>query len=142
MQATILLLFGTALLKLATSDALLLYVRPVARPWVGLAGLALVVLAGWTLLSLARNSTAPELADPTASVEISEDDSIDGHGHGAVTPAMWLVLAPVLAVLVIAPPALGASPRSGHRRCTPPWPGVSRRSRRAASRSGCRCFSS
>lgn len=102
-QATILLLFGAALLKLASSDALLRYVRPVARPWVALAGTALVLLAGWTLLSLLRQ--------PAASASVGDelgDRPGDGHGHGPVTPAMWLVLAPVVAVLVVAPPALGA----------------------------------
>jgi uncharacterized repeat protein (TIGR03943 family) len=98
-QAVILLLFGAALVRLAGSDALLLYVRPVARPWVGLAGLALVLLAGWQLLSLLRR---PAEADGEDDVDVA------GHRHGPTTPVMWLVLAPVIAVLVIAPPALGA----------------------------------
>ncbi len=33
-QSFVLLLFGGALLRLASGDALLRYVRPVARPWV------------------------------------------------------------------------------------------------------------
>jgi uncharacterized repeat protein (TIGR03943 family) len=99
-QATVLLLFGVALLKLAVSDQLLLYVRPGARLWVGLADLALLALAGWILLDQVRENTA-------AGNPMLDGDAIKGHGHGPVSAAMWLVLAPVVAVLVVAPPALG-----------------------------------
>jgi uncharacterized repeat protein (TIGR03943 family) len=100
-QATVLLLFGVALAKLAISDQLLLYVRPAARVWVGLAGLALLALACWTLLGQVLNTPA----EPAAAGEV--DGEVDGHGHGPVSSAMWLVLAPVIAVLLVAPPALG-----------------------------------
>jgi uncharacterized repeat protein (TIGR03943 family) len=92
-QAFILMLFGGALLRLATSTALSRYVRPVSRPWVLLAAVSMVLLAGWTLVSRAR-SGAPR-----------QDD---GHGHAAASRAAWLALAPVIAILVIAPPALGS----------------------------------
>jgi uncharacterized repeat protein (TIGR03943 family) len=88
-QAFVLLLFGGALLRLATTDALLRYVRPVARPWVLLAGAAAVALALWTLLTGSRHGP-------------------DEHGHRGASRAAWLVLAPVVAILVIAPPALGS----------------------------------
>jgi uncharacterized repeat protein (TIGR03943 family) len=92
-QAYVLLLFGGALLRLATTDALLRYVRAVARPWVLLAGAAMVALALWSLLvGLAGTSGVPR----------------DEHGHGRPSRAAWLVLAPVVAILVVAPPALGA----------------------------------
>ena len=111
-QAIILLLFGVALTKLAVSDSLELYVRPAARPWVGLAGLAMLGLAGWNLL---HGPTAPEAEDVeyeagVAGLAAGAAGSLphgDGHDHGPASPAMWLVLAPVVAVLVIAPPALG-----------------------------------
>ncbi len=92
-QAFVLLLFGGALLRLATSDALLRYVRPASRPWVLLAGVAIVLLAGWTLLSR------------TGPIEAA---STDAHGHAAPARAAWLVLAPVVAILIVAPPALGS----------------------------------
>lgn len=88
-----LLLFGGALLRLATTDALLRYVRPVARPWVLLAGAAMVSLALWSLLASSR---ATDGVEP------------DEHGHHGASRAAWLVLAPVVAILVVAPPALGA----------------------------------
>jgi uncharacterized repeat protein (TIGR03943 family) len=95
-QAFVLLLFGGALLRLATTDALLRYVRPVARPWVLLAGAAIVALALWSLF--ARSHSA---ADHDADVA-------DEHGHHGASRAAWLVLAPVIAILVVTPPALGA----------------------------------
>jgi hypothetical protein len=54
-QSFVLLLFGGALLRLATSDALLHYVRPISRPWVLLAGLAFVGLALWNLVAALRS---------------------------------------------------------------------------------------
>lgn len=101
-SATILLLFGTALVKLGLSNELLLYVRPVARPWVLLAGLAVVALAASSLASglLARSRTRPD-----GDTSTSPQDH--GHRHDGTTRTAWLVLAPVVAVLIVAPPALG-----------------------------------
>ncbi len=88
-----LLLLGGALLRLATTDALLRYVRAVVRPWVLLAGAAMVALPLWSLLAGSRRP---------AGVESDE------HGHNRPSRAAWLVLAPVVAILVVAPPALGS----------------------------------
>ena len=99
-QAFVLLLFGGALLRLATTDALLRYVRPVARPWVLLAGAGMVGLAVWSLIAQARSRAGTRSED-------SEVVDAHGHHHGA-SRAGWLVLAPVVAILVVAPPALGA----------------------------------
>lgn len=98
-----LLLFGAALIKLGVSADLLLYVRPSARPWVLLAGIALVLLASWSIVAQARASgAAPESDDHHEAQEAQE-----GHDHGRPPRVAWLVLAPVVAVLIIAPPALG-----------------------------------
>jgi uncharacterized repeat protein (TIGR03943 family) len=90
-QSFVLLLFGGALVRLAVSNELLRYVRPVARPFVLAAGLSILALAVWSIAESSRRG----------------DDRIDGHGHGA-SRAAWLVIAPVVAILVVAPPALGA----------------------------------
>jgi uncharacterized repeat protein (TIGR03943 family) len=92
-QAFVLLLLGGALLRLATTDALLRYVRPVAAPWVLLAGAAMVALALWSLLPSSRRTDGVEP---------------DEHGHHGASRAAWLLLAPVVAIIVVAPPALGA----------------------------------
>jgi uncharacterized repeat protein (TIGR03943 family) len=92
-QAYVLLLLGGALLRLATTDALLRYVRAVVRPWVLLVGAAMVALALWALLAGSRR---PSGVEP------------DEHGHNRPSRAAWLALAPVVAILVVAPPALGS----------------------------------
>lgn len=88
-QAFVLLLFGGALVRLGLSDQLVRYVRPVARPWVLLAGIALFALAVLRLLLAHR-------------VTRTRSDQAGAIGTG------WLVLAPVVAILIIAPPALGS----------------------------------
>jgi uncharacterized repeat protein (TIGR03943 family) len=112
-QSFVLLLFGAALCRLATSDALLRYVRPVARPWVLLAGIGMVGLAIWSLVASYRSRTAPHtsVTTPIASSEAPLDtatEAADIHGHRGASRAAWLIVAPVVAVLVVAPPALGA----------------------------------
>jgi uncharacterized repeat protein (TIGR03943 family) len=102
-QSFLLLLFGAALIRLAAGDALLRYVRPVARPWVLIAGIGVVGLALWSLVAGWRHgddASATEGTDPPTPT--------DAHGHSAVSRAAWLVLAPVVAILVVSPPALGA----------------------------------
>ncbi len=89
-QGYLLLLFGGALLRLATGNLLLRYVRPVARPWVLLAGLALLLLALGRLFQAHR---ADRRQHPPRSATVRTG---------------WLLMAPVLAILVISPPALGS----------------------------------
>ena len=128
-SAVILLLFGVALVKLGLSAELLLYVRPVARPWVLLAGITLVLLSGWSLLGMlgadsdvdaedgVELNPAPDGSPASVAGVAGQSDGraeltgagATGHAHvhdGASRTA-WLVLAPVLAVLIVAPPALG-----------------------------------
>ncbi len=88
-QSFVLLLFGAALIRVAATDVLLRYVRPVARPWVLLAGVGIVIFALWSLAA-----TRPQ------SPDVDE--------HCGTSGVAWLVIAPVIAVVVIAPPALGA----------------------------------
>jgi uncharacterized repeat protein (TIGR03943 family) len=91
-QSFVLLFFGGALVRLAVGEELLRYVRPVARPIVLAAGLSMLALAVWSIAQ-ERHRAA--------------DDLVDRSGHGP-SRAAWLVIAPVVAILVVAPPALGA----------------------------------
>jgi uncharacterized repeat protein (TIGR03943 family) len=89
-QHVLLVLLGGALLRIAADDTHLRYVRPSHRWLLLAAGAVIVVLA---VVALVRDrSGAPA-----------------GHDHGATerhTP--WLLLAPVLVLALVAPPALGA----------------------------------
>ena len=105
-QSFVLLLFGGALLRLSPSDALLRYVRPVSRRWVFLAALAFIALALWGLVA-GRFGKILRPGDEETG-QIGGDEGADAHGHSGASRAGWLVLAPVVAILVIAPPALGS----------------------------------
>ena len=76
------LLLGGVLVRLVASGAYTGYVKPGMRPWLVLAGAGLLVMGVWLLLASRRRSHVP--------------------------PVAWLLLAPVLAVLVVAPGALGS----------------------------------
>jgi uncharacterized repeat protein (TIGR03943 family) len=80
-------LLGGALLRIAADDTYLRYVRPSHRWLVLAAGAVIVVLA---IVGLLRDRTGRPAHEHR-------------HGH---TP--WLLLAPVLVIALVAPPALGA----------------------------------
>ncbi|GIF74587.1 TIGR03943 family putative permease subunit [Asanoa siamensis] len=96
-QGVVLLLLGGAVLKASLTDVYLRYVKEGLRPFLIAAGAVLVVAAVMTLVhDLRQQSREP-------------DDSDDGHGHGHHGPAVgWLLVLPVLGLLLVAPPALGA----------------------------------
>jgi uncharacterized repeat protein (TIGR03943 family) len=85
---TLIALVGAVVLRLTLSDAYLRYVQNGMRPWLLIAGVALVVLGAIALL---RSLLAP-----------SVDDGHDRPREG------WLLLAPIAVLLLVAPPALGS----------------------------------
>ncbi len=91
----LLVLVGGAVLRISVGDVYLRYVKESLRPWLLLSGVTLVLLGLLTLLVVWRAGRADH--DPDAA----------DHGHGA-PGAAWLLLLPVLAIFLIAPPALGA----------------------------------
>ncbi|WP_432978374.1 TIGR03943 family putative permease subunit [Dactylosporangium sp. CA-233914] len=103
-QAVILLLVGGAVLRASLSGQYLNYVKPGLQPYLIAAGAILVVAGAFTLWYELRGARRVE----------QEHD--DGHGHAPGGPKVaWLLLAPVLGLLLFAPPALGsyAAGRSG-----------------------------
>jgi uncharacterized repeat protein (TIGR03943 family) len=103
----VLLLLGGAVLKASLSDIYLRYVKEGLRPFLIGAGVVLVATAVTTLLQDLRAQYAA--ARQAGGDNHDGHDSDDGHGHGAHGPAVgWLLVLPVLGLLLIAPPALGA----------------------------------
>jgi uncharacterized repeat protein (TIGR03943 family) len=94
-QNILLVLLGGALLKIAFTGAYLNYVKPSHR-WLLITGGAIMV--GLALLSIARDLVGARAG------------AIAGHDHDHAHPSSgaWLLLLPVLAVFLVAPPALGA----------------------------------
>jgi uncharacterized repeat protein (TIGR03943 family) len=92
-QGLALAALGVVLVRLSTTGAYLFYVKATMQPFVIAAGAVLIVLGAWVLVdSLRRRSVSP-----------------DDHGHEHGQPAIgWLLLVPTAAILLIAPPPLGA----------------------------------
>ncbi|MEI2729696.1 MAG: TIGR03943 family protein [Candidatus Nanopelagicales bacterium] len=102
-QAVVLIFLGSALLRISFTDIFLRYVKEGMRPFLIATGAILLVLGAWALWDVirGRHDHEPEpVLDEGA-------ESHDGHGHGQMRIA-WLLLLPVLSILLIAPPALGA----------------------------------
>lgn len=94
--AVILVLVGGAILRISLGVTYLNYVKESLRPWLLVSGAVLVVLGLLTMLDIWR-----------ASRSSPPDDPAEAHEHS--TPrAAWLLLLPVLAIFLVAPPALGA----------------------------------
>jgi uncharacterized repeat protein (TIGR03943 family) len=89
---TISLLVGAVLLRLTVTGTYRRYVRVEMGPWLAVAGLAVVVLGLVTLLRVIRH-----------------DRVVDAHGHQPGGDRVgWLLLAPIAALLLVAPPTLGS----------------------------------
>jgi uncharacterized repeat protein (TIGR03943 family) len=105
-QSVLLLLVGGAVLRISLSDVYLRYVKEGLRPFLITAGVLLVVIAVATLVrELFNRDTA--VVVPAGDERDHADD--DGHGHGHHGPRVaWLLVLPVFATFLIAPPALGS----------------------------------
>lgn len=92
-QSLLLLLLGGAVLRITLlSTTYLNYVKPGFRPFLIAAGLVVFVLGA---IGLYQEWRKP-----------SEEDHQHGHSHGP--GVAWLLVLPVFAIFLIAPPALGA----------------------------------
>lgn len=101
MQAVMLIFLGTALVRIALTDIYLRYVKASMQPFLLITGAILLILGVWALVDVIRGRGHEHPAeDEGAEVH-------DGHNHGQMRIA-WLLMLPVLSILLIAPPALGA----------------------------------
>lgn len=99
-QAIILLLVGGGMLRLAWTGDYLNYVKPYAFWLIVPAGIILIAVAAITAVN-AFHGGAVNLH------ELAKRETDDGHGHGEPKIA-WLLLAPVVGMLLVAPDALGS----------------------------------
>ncbi|RKE07523.1 putative repeat protein (TIGR03943 family) [Catellatospora citrea] len=117
------LLLGGAILKASLTDMYLRYVKAGLQPFLIGAGALLVLAAAMTLWYDIRHGATvdTECADHPEPVgdpghggsghphDSHGHDSHGGHGHGHREPRVgWLLIAPVLGLLLVAPPALGS----------------------------------
>lgn len=105
-QSILLILIGTATLRISLSDIYLRYVKEAMQPYLVLAGAVLLILGIWALIDVVRATpTTHESREPHEPSPESDGDH--GHSHGLSYMA-WMLVLPVIAILVVAPPALGA----------------------------------
>jgi uncharacterized repeat protein (TIGR03943 family) len=120
-QNVLLILLGGAVLKIAANGEYLRYVKPWLLPWLIAAGVITVLLAGVGIARDIQAATARAHGravtagdghaghdghGPAGAGHDGHGHAGEGHGHSSHSP--WLLLLPVLAILLIAPPALGA----------------------------------
>ncbi|MBB3051482.1 putative repeat protein (TIGR03943 family) [Prauserella isguenensis] len=119
-QNILLLLLGGALLKIAVTGDYLRYVKASHLPWLFGAGLVVLVLAGVAIVRDVR-AGARAAAGDTGRDRSGPADACAGEGdHGHTARSAWLIVVPVLAVLLVAPPALGADSVLRTRKNTEP----------------------
>ncbi|MFI6742449.1 TIGR03943 family putative permease subunit [Nonomuraea sp. NPDC050451] len=125
MKSLLLLLLGGALLKIsAFSTDFTNYVKPGFRPLLIAAGAVLVILAVATPIEERRKSIRSTRQARLTHARLAEDAHLaqltgrepatpgqacsPGHEHGEGGRVAWLLTAPIAAIFLIAPPALGS----------------------------------
>ncbi|MDD7967105.1 DUF1980 domain-containing protein [Actinomycetospora lemnae] len=119
-QHVLLVLVGGVLIKIVLDGSYLRYVRPWSATPVLVAGVVLVAVA---VVGLVRDLRGLPVGDGGSHGEHDghEHDGHEhdghghvGHGHGArAGPAAWMLVLPVLALLLVVPPALGSAAVGG-----------------------------
>ena len=115
-QSIVVALLGGLLVSITLSGRFTSYVKPGFAPLLLIGGGILVIVGVLSLVLAIRADLAADRARKHAavgangSVEIGhaqEGDDAHGHDHTG-SKAPWLILVPVLVLLLVAPPALGA----------------------------------
>jgi uncharacterized repeat protein (TIGR03943 family) len=117
-QSIVVALLGGLLLSITLSGRFTSYVRPGFKPLLLIGGGVLVVVGVLSLIlairadlaaDRARKAAAAQVGGPAGGQDAGPKASVDAHGHDhATSKAPWLILLPVLVLLLVAPPALGA----------------------------------
>lgn len=101
-QAVVMLLLGGAILKTTlVGDVYLRYVKAGLQPFLIAAGAVLILAAIMTLFYDLRHGT-------TVDTECADPGDEHDHAKHAEPKAGWLIIGPVLGLLLVAPPAMGA----------------------------------
>jgi uncharacterized repeat protein (TIGR03943 family) len=109
-EGALLLAVGGVSLRLGLTDAALAYVKAGLQPALVAAGIMLLLLGTHALVRVFRHTEEESDLDPyQLAVHEGEQEQHDDHGHAHGGPGVaWLLVLPLLALLLIAPPALGA----------------------------------
>ncbi|MFD9432620.1 TIGR03943 family putative permease subunit [Streptomyces sp. NPDC060002] len=110
-QAAVLFLLGAALLHAGTTDLYLRYVKAGLRPLLLASGAILIVTALATAWYEHRRTKAKRRQEQhRAAADTHADTHADAHPeHAHPEPRVsWLLILPLLALILVAPPALGS----------------------------------
>lgn len=115
-QSFVLVLLGGSVLGLALTDQYLRYVKAGLHPFLLAAGVIVLMLGAVGFLSAdARPGDGPghehpgdRLAPLAADTEETDPALDGGHDHAHGPRVAWLLVLPVLALSLVAPPALGS----------------------------------
>ncbi|MEU6243535.1 TIGR03943 family protein [Streptomyces sp. NPDC047024] len=112
-QAAVLFLLGGALLHAGTTDLYLRYVKAGLQPLLLAAGVVLIVTAGATVwYERRRTKSAAAGGSPEEPGRPKHEGHGDHGGHETHTHpepnVSWLLVLPLLALILVAPPALGS----------------------------------
>lgn len=109
---TLVLLGAAALTSTVPTDLYLNWVKAGFGPFLIAAGIVMVGLGVLVIVAEVRgegdDSDEEETTPATAAANTSEQGDDHGHDHSRAPWVAWLLLLPVLAVFVVAPPALGS----------------------------------
>ncbi|AZI58276.1 TIGR03943 family protein [Nakamurella antarctica] len=113
-QSIVTTMLGGLLISITLSGIFTSYVKPGFRPVLLTAGVILVVVGILNLLMTIRDDVRAAKAAEHAKQSEKKTHGHDSHGHDthghdhSKSKAPWLIMAPVLVLLLVAPPALGA----------------------------------
>ncbi|MFJ8535709.1 TIGR03943 family putative permease subunit [Streptomyces sp. NPDC093591] len=104
-QAAVLFLLGASLLHAATTDLYLRYVKQGLRPLVLVAGAVLIAAAVATVWYERKRTRAHKQRE--AGQDRDENSGEEAHTHREPRVS-WLLVLPLFALILVAPPALGS----------------------------------
>ena len=104
-RSTTVLLVGAVLVRLTLTDAYQRYVRVGLGPWLLAAGVLLALLGLVGVVRALRTPSAPG----RPATEVGHGEHEHGHTHPGGSQVGWLLLAPIVALLLVTPPALGSA---------------------------------
>ncbi len=104
-QSVLVTMIGAVTLRLSFTDVYLRYVKEGLRPFLLVAGFLLVAIG---VTSLWRGFAVQLSDDGAAGGRIADAEQQAGHDHAHGPAVAWLLLLPVMAILLVAPPALGS----------------------------------
>jgi uncharacterized repeat protein (TIGR03943 family) len=114
-QGLVLVLLGaSALTATVPTNMYLNWVKPAFGPFLIAAGVVMAALGVWLVVAELRGEAEEEHAhhahagDDEAVAQAYGHGGDHGHDHSRAPRVAWLLLLPVLAVFVVAPPALGS----------------------------------